>query len=146
MRERLGRGGCCWGDAAHSGLLALLYPRALAIEGWSGRDAGGEVVTNPYAGLGFSTGILDVSSRADALEAVLQRDAPETLLDSWAKARRDMFLKVVDPMSRAVFATVQDPDPDSLAERDPMLNAVKKGILVHPPNLTTNVRELEGFA
>jgi len=43
-----------------------------------------------------------------------------------------MFLKVVDP--------------DSLAERDPMLNAMKKGILVHPLNLTTNVRELEGFA
>jgi len=78
VRERLGRGGCCWGNAAHSGLLALLYPRDLAIEGWSGRDAGGEVVTNPYASLGLSTGILDVSSLADALEAVLQRDAPET--------------------------------------------------------------------
>lgn len=118
----------------------------MAIKGWSGRDADGEVVTNPYAGLGLSTGILDVSSLADALEAMLQRDAPETLLDSWAKARRDMFLKVVDPMSRAAFATVQDPDPDSLAERDPMLNAMKKWILVHPASLTTNVRELEGFA
>jgi hypothetical protein len=60
--------------------------------------------------------------------------------------KRDMFLKVVDPMLRAAFARVQVSDPDSLAEMDPMLKAMKKGIPVHPPSLTTNGRELEGFA
>ena len=132
------------GDAAHIKLLALLY-LSFGNKGLVEDRADGEVVTNPYAGLGLLAGILDVSSLADALEAVLQRDAPETLLDSWAKARRDRFLKVVDPMSRAAFARVQDSGPECLAERDPMLKAMKKGIPVHPPSLTTNVWELEGF-
>ena len=86
------------GDAAHIKLHALLY-LSFGNKGLVEDRADGEVVTNPYAGLGLLAGILDVSSLADALEAVLQRDAPETLLDSWAKARRDRFLKAVDPMS-----------------------------------------------
>ncbi|TKA70779.1 hypothetical protein B0A49_11173 [Cryomyces minteri] len=102
-------------------------------------------VTNPYAGLGLNTGFFDASSLAMALVSVLSHGAPESLLDAWAKARRDVFLNVVDPMSRKALARVKDADPDSLPERDPQLKGMKTGQMPMPPSLATDVRKLEGY-
>ncbi|KAF2103920.1 FAD/NAD(P)-binding domain-containing protein [Rhizodiscina lignyota] len=102
-------------------------------------------LTNPYAGMGLNTGIFDASSLADALVSIVQRDASDSLLDKWSDARRNMFLKVVDPMSRAAYWAFQDPDTDSLPDRHPMFKAMKAGPNAKPPELGTDVSKFVEF-
>lgn len=94
--------------------------------------------------MGLGTGILDASSLADVLTSHVHRGAPDSLLDAWAQARRDVFKKIVDPISRASFWTLQDPDVDSLPDRQPMLKAMKKAG-AKPPSLATDATQLEGY-
>lgn len=87
--------------------------------------------------------MLDAASLADALIAV--RDGkPDSLLEEWAKARKNVFLKFVDPMSRAAYARVQSANPDGLLEKDPMLKAVKAGKKPPPIPLATDISQLSG--
>jgi len=102
-------------------------------------------VTNPYAGLGLTTGLLDASSLAPALAACLLRKASDQLLSAWANARREVYLKFVDPISRSAFWSMQDTDVASIATRHPMLKAAKAGPDAKPPPLTTDVTTLEGW-
>jgi 2-polyprenyl-6-methoxyphenol hydroxylase-like FAD-dependent oxidoreductase len=104
------------------------------------------VVTNPFAGLGLTTGFLDAESLADCLISIIKRGASaETLLQDWSSSRINVFRNVVDPMSRTAFYRVQDSDPDTLAERDSMIKALKSGQMTKPPSLATDVKSLEGF-
>ncbi|KAF2138384.1 uncharacterized protein K452DRAFT_256622 [Aplosporella prunicola CBS 121167] len=117
-------------------------------------------LTNPYAGLGLNTGLLDASSLATVLSAHLLRGAPPQLLDAWARARRDTFVNAVDPVSRAAFWSLLDPDVATLRERHPVLRAVGGGAgggvggrdgavkgkpAKGPMALRTDVRALEGW-
>lgn len=102
-------------------------------------------MTNPYSGIGLTTGFFDASSLADCLVAIIQRGAAPSLLDAWSEARVGVFKNIVDPMSRAAFARCRDPDIDTIVERDPMFKAAKSGKMMHPPSLATNVAELPGF-
>ncbi|KAF2089669.1 FAD/NAD(P)-binding domain-containing protein [Saccharata proteae CBS 121410] len=102
-------------------------------------------LTNPYAGMGLGTGLLDASSLAEVLTSHLRRGAPDTLLDAWARARRDVFKNIVDPFSRACFWSLQDEDVESLPERHPLLKALNAGPRAKPPALGTEVEGLEGW-
>lgn len=110
-------------------------------------------LTNPYIGMGLATGLLDAVSLAPVLHATLANsssaEATEQLLDSWAIARRNTFRNVIDPLSRAAFASVQNPDAESFPQRHPMLKraveALRKGEKMSPPPVRTNVEELEGW-
>jgi hypothetical protein len=55
------------------------------------------------------------------------------------------FQKVTDPMSRAAFFRVQDPDLATICDRDPMFKAVRAGKMMPPPSLATDVNTLEGY-
>lgn len=103
-------------------------------------------VTNPYSGLGLTTGFFDAASLADCLINIIQSNASPPLLDAWSEARINVFQKIVDPMSRAAFFRTQDPDLDTIVERDPMFRAAKNGKMMHPPSLATSAAELLGFA
>jgi len=48
-------------------------------------------------------------------------------------------------MSRAAFNRVQDPDLETICDRDPLFKALKAGKMPPTPVLATNVQELEGF-
>ncbi|QDS75468.1 hypothetical protein FKW77_004304 [Venturia effusa] len=102
-------------------------------------------LTNPYAGLGLITGLLDVTSLAEVFHNITFHKATDTLLQSWSEARIDKYHKVTDPMSRAAFYRVQDSDLDTICERDPMFKAIKAGKMMPPSSLATDVQELEGF-
>ncbi|KAL0256246.1 hypothetical protein SLS55_008638 [Diplodia seriata] len=99
-------------------------------------------LTNPYAGWGMAAGVFDASSLADALISCLEKGAPDSFLQGWAEARREIFLKSVDPISKECFWAVQDPDVDSLPQRHPHLRAMKAG---KPPNIATDVTLLPGY-
>lgn len=95
--------------------------------------------------MGLNTGIFDGASLADALTSIIQRGASDSLLNNWAEARRNVFMKIVDPMSRAAYWAVQDPETDSLPDRHPMLKAMKAGANAKPPKLATDVTEFAEF-
>lgn len=115
-------------------------------------------LTNPYIGMGLATGLLDAVSLAPVLHATLHDSggtddkpnaASEKLLDAWATARKNTFQNVIDPLSRAAFASVQDPDAESFPQRHPMLKraveALRKGEKMSPPPVRTSVEGLEGW-
>lgn len=124
------------GDAAHRRYLGML-PKTILTEA---------IVTNPYAGMGLNTGLFDAASLADALISIIQHDAARELLDRWAQARRNSYLKMVDPISRAAFWSFQDPDVESLPQRHPLLKAIKgAGPGAKPPDLMTDVSTFEEY-
>ena len=102
-------------------------------------------MTNPYAGLGLTTGFFDATSLAEVFTSIIDRGASDGLLDKWSEARLAKFQKVADPMSRAAFYRVQDPDLATICDRDPMFKAVKAGKMMPPPSLATDTQELDGF-
>jgi 2-polyprenyl-6-methoxyphenol hydroxylase-like FAD-dependent oxidoreductase len=102
-------------------------------------------VTNPYAGLGLTSGFFDAASLADCLMSVVKRGAPVSLFTEWSNARIESYRKIVDPLSRAAFSRVQDSDPDTVAQRDPILKAINSGQMKSPPSLTTDVEKLAGY-
>ncbi|TID25139.1 para-nitrophenol 4-monooxygenase [Venturia nashicola] len=102
-------------------------------------------LTNPYAGLGLTSGLFDVISLAEVFHNITFNNAPDTLLTSWSEARIEKYHKVIDPMSRAAFYRVQDKDLDTICDRDPMFKAIKAGKMMPPPSLATEVEKLEGF-
>ena len=103
------------------------------------------IVTNPYAGLGLTSGFFDAASLADCLVSVIKRGASVSLLEEWSNARVESYRKIVDPLSRAAFSRVQDPDPDTVAQRDPILKAINSGQMKPPPSLATDVETLVGY-
>ena len=124
-------------------------------------------VTNPYIGMGLATGLLDAASLAPVLNAILvrhsdggnpekeestdsaRRSSENVLLDSWAEARRGVFRNIIDPLSRAAFASVQDPDVASFDRRHPLLakatSALREGKKPTPPPVRTVVESLNGW-
>jgi hypothetical protein len=102
-------------------------------------------VTNPYGGIGLTSGFFDVTSLAEVLSNIICRGAPNNLLTSWSEARLNKYHKVTDPMSRAAFYRVQDAHLDTICDRDSLFKALKTGKMPPPPVLATNVQELEGF-
>ena len=117
-------------------------------------------VTNPYAGLGLASGIADAYSLAEVLIHILSptlhspnsssSPVPSTLLSSWSKARKNMFLDLVDKPSRAAYRRVKskvdtEEEIQAFLERDQMMGALKKGMPLRPPSLVTNGSELEGW-
>jgi 2-polyprenyl-6-methoxyphenol hydroxylase-like FAD-dependent oxidoreductase len=58
-------------------------------------------VTNPTGGLGLTSGLFDCFALIPALSAVVAGGADSSVLDRYAKARRDMFLNRISPQAIA---------------------------------------------
>jgi 2-polyprenyl-6-methoxyphenol hydroxylase-like FAD-dependent oxidoreductase len=109
-------------------------------------------LTNPYGGVGLASGMADASSLAQVLIHILTGEAAdsETLLASWNEARRQSFRDVIDKPSRMAYKRVRsdvetEEKVQELMARDPIVNAMKKGMPVQPPSLETNGEELDGW-
>ncbi|KAH7109042.1 hypothetical protein EDB81DRAFT_895408 [Dactylonectria macrodidyma] len=75
-------------------------------------------LNNPVGGLGLTTGILDAAHLAQALLKVLIENASDTVLDEYAKARRDTFTKLTDTISTANLLRLSSTAPEDVAERE----------------------------
>jgi 3-(3-hydroxy-phenyl)propionate hydroxylase/6-hydroxy-3-succinoylpyridine 3-monooxygenase len=53
--------------------------------------------TNPTGGLGLTSGLFDTYVLSEALAAVVNGEADETVLDEYARERRRVFVEVVNP-------------------------------------------------
>lgn len=101
---------------------------------------------------GLVSGVYDGSSLAAALAAVISDTATESILDSWAEARKNVFTKIVDTSSRAAFkANRMDAlnDPDSVIQVHPVIQRFetmkKNGGKFTPPPLGTDITALDGW-
>ncbi|OAL35153.1 hypothetical protein AYO20_05630 [Fonsecaea nubica] len=82
-------------------------------------------LNNPWGGLGLSTGLLDADSLADALTHVLSQGVSTSILRRWADARREVFLKLVSPISSANKLRCHETDPDN-PNSDPFFEMLRK--------------------
>ena len=62
---------------------------------------------SPIGGLGLTTGILDAGPLGRAVAAVINGEAPESLLDRWATIRRKAWLEQTNPQSIEMKRIVQ---------------------------------------
>lgn len=54
---------------------------------------------SPIGGLGLTGGLLDAVALADALSAVIHQRSPESVLDQYARERRDIFVNYTSPVT-----------------------------------------------
>ncbi|EMT68899.1 FAD-binding monooxygenase [Fusarium oxysporum II5] len=75
-------------------------------------------LNNPVGGLGLTTGLLDAAHLGKALTQILNENAPETVLDEYAKARRDVYKNITDPLSTANLLRLKSTAPEDVATRE----------------------------
>lgn len=77
---------------------------------------------NPIGGLGLTTGLLDAGPLGRGLAAVISGRAPESILDVWAKARREKWLTYTNGFSienkRVIQQGGYSEDPAGIWEMD----------------------------
>lgn len=81
---------------------------------------------NPFGGLGLTGGILDAGCLADALNARLKQDYPDSILDKYAQVRREIFTDVVNPASIANKRRLHEVDVDTMNETDPFIKMLSQ--------------------
>lgn len=81
---------------------------------------------NPWGGLGITGGFIDVGGLADCLTGMWDGRADDSILDVYSDKRREKWKTIVDPISQENFRRVTDVDPDTLLQRDPVMQACKK--------------------
>ena len=69
-------------------------------------------LVNPVGGLGLTGGLLDSTSLAEALLAVIEGRCDQRVLDAWAAERRRVFMEVTAPMGRENRRRVSERDPE----------------------------------
>jgi 2-polyprenyl-6-methoxyphenol hydroxylase-like FAD-dependent oxidoreductase len=80
---------------------------------------------NPWGGMGLTGGFADVAGLAECLEGIHAGKADESILDKYDEVRRDIFHKVISPVSTANYLRVaSDPDKLNVLEEDPFLKMV----------------------
>ena len=81
---------------------------------------------NPFGGLGLTGGIIDVGELADCLANIHGNLANDSLLEVWAKARREKYNTIVNPTSQANIRRLFAQNPDTALDDDAYLQAVLK--------------------
>ncbi|KAI0203686.1 FAD binding domain-containing protein [Astrocystis sublimbata] len=80
---------------------------------------------NPWGGMGITGGFVDVGGLYDCLAGIWDGKADESILDLYSEKRIEKWKDVINPVSSGNFKRVSDSDPDTLLERDPVLQACK---------------------
>ncbi|KAM5372496.1 hypothetical protein ACJZ2D_007534 [Fusarium nematophilum] len=82
-------------------------------------------VCNPMGGYGCMTAVLDVDGLADCFIGYLGGKAGEEILDTYARVRREIFLKYVDSRSMKNLNRVAATDPWTVLETDKFFGLVR---------------------
>ncbi|WP_342660465.1 6-hydroxy-3-succinoylpyridine 3-monooxygenase HspB [Rhodococcus ruber] len=80
--------------------------------------------TNPTGGLGLTSGLFDTYALYDALAAVIDERAPESVLDDYARQRRAVFIDKVNPAASANKKLVYHSGPG--AELDETMTGLRR--------------------
>ncbi|XXH01321.1 hypothetical protein Hte_007679 [Hypoxylon texense] len=82
---------------------------------------------NPWGGLGITGGFVDVGGLFDCLAGIWHGKADDSILDLYSAKRIEIYNTVIDPASQVNLQRTTDSDPDTLLDRDPFLQACKRG-------------------
>ncbi|KAF7191659.1 FAD-dependent monooxygenase terC [Pseudocercospora fuligena] len=82
-------------------------------------------VCNPMGGYGCMTACLDVGGLADCLIGYYEGKAGEEILETYAKVRRDIFLRYVDARSIKNLERVRSSDPWTVKETDKFFGIIQ---------------------
>ncbi|CAJ2512486.1 Uu.00g055010.m01.CDS01 [Anthostomella pinea] len=82
-------------------------------------------ICNPMGGYGCMTAVVDVDGLADCLVGLYEGKAGEEILDTYARVRRDIFLKYVDQRSIKNLNRVAKSDPWTVRDTDPFFELVR---------------------
>ncbi|KAF5009166.1 hypothetical protein FDECE_4610 [Fusarium decemcellulare] len=74
-------------------------------------------LNNPVGGLGLTTGILDAAHLAQALSRVLIDNAPDAVLDEYARKRRNVFTELSNSLSTTNLLRLRSSAPEDVVER-----------------------------
>ena len=74
-------------------------------------------MNNPIGGFGLTTGITDAACLGDALVAVMQGIADDSLLQTYSDVRKKVFTEISNPRSIEAKRKAQS-DPNNLSEAD----------------------------
>jgi hypothetical protein len=74
-------------------------------------------LNNPIGGFGLTTGITDAACLGDALVAVMQGIADDSLLQTYSDARKKVFTEISNPRSIEAKRKAQS-DPNNLSDAD----------------------------
>ncbi|KAK5107936.1 hypothetical protein LTR62_000541 [Meristemomyces frigidus] len=83
-------------------------------------------VCNPMGGYGCMTACLDVGGLADCFIGYHQGLADESILDTYAEVRRNIFLKYVDKRSIKNLNRCWKSDPWTVKDSDPFFNLLRE--------------------
>ncbi|KAI1489508.1 FAD binding domain-containing protein [Biscogniauxia mediterranea] len=78
---------------------------------------------NPWGGMGITGGFVDVGGLYDCLAGIWDGRADDDILDVYSDVRVRKWRDLIDPVSSDNFRRVCDPDPDTLLQRDPVMQA-----------------------
>ncbi|WP_205353109.1 FAD-dependent monooxygenase [Janibacter anophelis] len=99
-------------------------------------------VTNPTRGLGLVGGMFDAFTLTEALGAFALDGASESLLDDYARARKDVFWDYTTPISSESKRMVSEPTPERIqgfrdvaADPDRTRTYLLSGVALATPSL-----------
>jgi 2-polyprenyl-6-methoxyphenol hydroxylase-like FAD-dependent oxidoreductase len=87
-------------------------------------------------GINVSAGLIDAAAAADALIALKEEVASERILSSYAEARRHIFLETVNLTTQDNIERMQDADPETLGQRDPLLRTLQRTSRMNPADIS----------
>ncbi|KAI3316469.1 FAD binding domain-containing protein [Xylariaceae sp. AK1471] len=82
---------------------------------------------NPWGGLGITGGFVDVGGLYECLAGIWHGKADESILDVYSEKRIAAYRTVIDPASQGNFRRTTDSNSATLLDRDPFLQACKRG-------------------
>jgi 4-nitrocatechol/4-nitrophenol 4-monooxygenase len=66
----------------------------------------------------LTTGILDAAHLGKALTQILNENAPDAVLDEYAKARREVYTNITNPTSTANLLRLKSTAPEDIIARE----------------------------
>ncbi|CAJ2500747.1 Uu.00g036000.m01.CDS01 [Anthostomella pinea] len=78
---------------------------------------------NPWGGMDITGGFVDVGGLYDCLAGIWDGRTDESILILYSQKRIERWQTVINPVSCDNFRRVSDSDPDTLMDRDPILQA-----------------------
>jgi 3-(3-hydroxy-phenyl)propionate hydroxylase len=125
-------------DQARMERAAIYTFHSVIADGWRARRLflAGDAChqTPPFLGQGMCAGIRDAANLAWKLDAVMAREAPDSLLDTYESERKPHVRSVIE-LAVSLGNIIQTTDPALAAERDARFESGRPEVFEMPPQL-----------
>ena len=83
-------------------------------------------ICNPFGGLGLTGGMVDAGNLADCIIGVAEGIADPSIFDKYDEIRREMWHKIINPVSSNNLLRMHSQDPEKALENDEFLKTLSK--------------------